>query len=86
MGLNYKDKILLEIIKANLQVGEIYFNKNDNTYKWKVSKLEQLYSIIIPFLKTYYLISQKRIDFEIFVRIVETIRLKIILLYRDYKK
>jgi len=38
--------------------------------------LEQLYSIIIPFLKTYYLISQKRIDFEIFVRIVEIIRLK----------
>ncbi len=76
MGLNSRDKNLLEIIKADLQVGEIYFNKSDNTYKWKVSNVEQLYSIIIPFLKTYYLVSQKRIDFEIFLRIVEIIWLK----------
>ena len=76
MGLNYKDKILLEIIKTELGVGEIYFNKADNTYKWKVSNVEQLYSIVIPFLRTYYLVSQKRIDFEIFVRVVDLIRSK----------
>ncbi len=76
MSLNYRDKNLLKIIKADLQIGKIYFNKSDNIYKWKISNVEQLYSIIIPFLKTYYLVSQKRIDFEIFLRIVKIIWLK----------
>ena len=73
-------------LKVYLKVGNIYFNKNHSTYKWKVSNVDKLYSIVIPYLKTYCLVSQKRIDFEIFVKIVNIIRLKTTLLYKDYKK
>jgi hypothetical protein len=33
MALNFKDKVLLEKIKATLEVGNIYYNSTDETYK-----------------------------------------------------
>jgi hypothetical protein len=76
LGLNSKDKDLLEKIRNKFGAGNIFHNINDNTYKYKVSKINEINNIIIPHFKRYYLITQKRIDFELFSRIVEIIRNK----------
>lgn len=76
LSLNCKDKILLENIKYTLGVGNIFYNSNDKTYKFKVSKIHELINVIIPHFKKYYLITQKRVDFELFSKIVEIIKNK----------
>ncbi len=76
LGLNYKDKALLENIKYTLGVGNIFYNSNDKTYKFKVSNINELFNIIIPHFKRYYLITQKHIDFEKFSKIVIIIKNK----------
>jgi len=63
LGLNYKDKALLENIKYTLGVGNIFYNSNDKTYKFKVSNINELFNVIIPHFERYYLITQKHIDF-----------------------
>jgi len=77
LGLNKKkDKVLLENIKDTLCVGNIFFNISDNTYKFKVSSLDELTDIVIPHFRSYYLITQKRIDFELFSKIVKIMKNK----------
>ena len=76
LGLNYKDKALLENIKHTLGVGNIYYNSNDKTYKFKVSNINELINVIIPHFKKYYLITQKHIDFELFSNIVTMVKNK----------
>jgi len=71
IGLNKKDLDLLNKVKNTLGVGNIYFNKDDNTYKFKVSNITDINNIIIPFFKKYSLMSQKRADFEVFVKIID---------------
>jgi hypothetical protein len=74
--LNLKDKLLLENIKYTLGIGNIFYNSNDKTYKFKVSNINELNDVIIPHFKKYYLITQKRIDFELFSKILEIIKNK----------
>jgi LAGLIDADG endonuclease len=69
--LNLKDKLLLENIKYTLGIGNIFYNSNDKTYKFKVSNINELNDVIIPHFKKYFLITQKRIDFELFSKIIE---------------
>jgi len=76
MGLNFKDKDLLLRIKNTLGVGNIYYNKSDNTYKWKVSNVSDISNVIIPYLNKYPLVTQKRADFEIFAQIVDMLKNK----------
>jgi hypothetical protein len=76
IALNNKDKALLENIRLVLGAGNIFYNTNDKTYKLKVSNINALNNIIIPFFKKYYLITQKRIDFELFTKIIEIINRK----------
>jgi len=76
LGLNYKDKALLENIKYTLGVGNIFYNNNNKIYKFKVSNINQLFNVIIPHFKKYYLITQKHIDFELFSKIVIIIKNK----------
>ena len=71
LSLNYKDKALLESLKYTLGVGNIFYNINDNTYKYKVSSINELINVIIPHFKKYYLITQKKKDFELFTKIIE---------------
>ena len=71
IGLNKKDLDLLNKVKNTLGVGNIYFNKDDDTYKFKVSNITDINEIIIPFFKKYPLMTQKRADFEIFVKIID---------------
>jgi LAGLIDADG endonuclease len=74
LNLNYKDKRLLENIKYTLGVGNIFYNSNDKTYKFKVSNINELSDVIIPHFKKYYLITQKRVDYELFSKIIEIIK------------
>lgn len=76
IALNNKDKALLDEIKSVFGVGNIFYNTNDKTYKLKVSKIDDINNVIIPFFKKYYLITQKRIDFELFTKIIEIINCK----------
>lgn len=71
IGLNQKDLGLLNSIKNTLGVGKIYYHKSDKTYKFKVSNISDIYNVIIPFFVKYPLMTQKRADFEIFVKIIE---------------
>ena len=74
IGLNAKDKVLLERIQYTLEVGNIYYNPSDNTFKWKVSSINHLCNVIIPHLTAYPLLTQKRADFELFKKIIEIIK------------
>ena len=76
IGFNVKDKTLLECIQTTLEVGNIYYKSSDNTYRWKVSNINQLSNVIIPHLTIYPLLTQKRADFELFVKIIEIIKRK----------
>lgn len=76
IGLNIRDKALLERIQATLGVGNIYYKLSDRTCRWKVSNINQLSNVIIPHLTKYPLLTQKRADFELFTKIVEIINCK----------
>jgi len=66
----------LERIKATLGVGNIYLKSSDNTYRWKVSNINDLFNVIIPHFIKYPLVTQKRADFELFTKIVEILKNK----------
>lgn len=70
MGLNIKDRPILESIKSTLGVGEIYLHPQDNTCRYKVSNIDQLLNAVIPHFMSYPLVTQKRFDFEIFQKIL----------------
>ena len=76
MGMNIKDKFLLERIQATLKAGNIYYKPSDKTYRWRVTNTNQLSNIIIPHLNTYPLLTQKLADFELFKKIIEIINHK----------
>lgn len=63
LALNKKDKLLLECLRETLGVGNIFYNKLDNTFKFKVSNIGELSNVIIPYFTRYCLVSQKRADF-----------------------
>lgn len=86
IGLNIKDKNLIENLKFTLGVGNIYYKSSDNTYRWKVSNIEELSSVIIPHLIAYPLLSQKRADFELFSKILEIIKRKDHLNYKGLQE
>ncbi len=76
LGMNYKDKTLIYKIKETFDSGNIFYNSNDKTYKWKVSDINQISNKIIPHFKKYFLLTQKRADFEIFAKVVDIIKTK----------
>ena len=76
LGMNYKDKTLIYKIKDAFNSGNIFYNPNDKTYKWKVSDVNQISNKIIPHFKKYFLLTQKRADFEIFAKVINIIETK----------
>lgn len=76
IGMNIRDKFLLERIQATLKAGNIYYKSSDKTYRWKVTNINELSNIIIPHLNAYPLLTQKRTDFELFKKIIEIINHK----------
>lgn len=74
IALNEKDRDILIGIQEYLGIGNISFNSSDNTFKLKVSGLDGLSNIIIPHFQKYFLLTKKRIDFELFSRVVEIMK------------
>lgn len=64
IGLNAIDKELLNNIKNLLGVGNISYNSRDNTYRFKVTNIDDLTKVIIPHFLKFPLITQKRVDFK----------------------
>jgi len=66
IGLNEKDKALLENIQSYFGVGKIYKHTQD-TYSYRVQSVKDLQAIIVHFDK-YPLITQKHADYQLFKR------------------
>ena len=73
IGLNKKDKMLLETVRSTLGIGSIYYKAKDETYRWKVSNVNKLQNVLIPHLISYPLITNKQADFKLFNSIVDII-------------
>lgn len=69
IGLNIKDRAVLELIKSHFKAGGIYKHGKD-TEQYRVTSLQDLVNIIIPHFDKYSLLTQKRADFELFKQIV----------------
>ena len=72
IGLHNIDLNLLKQIQAYFQVGGIYKHSN-NMMRYKVSSFQNIIKVIIPHFLKYPLITQKRVDFEIFKNIINII-------------
>lgn len=63
---------LLLKIQSYFGVGAIYTNKSNNsTVSYTVHSIKDLMSVIIPHFDNYPLLTQKRVDFEMFKRVIE---------------
>lgn len=77
IALNKNDKNLLELVKEVLCLeNKIYYNKNDDTFKLKVSNIDEFIKKIIPHFKEYTLFTQKRIDFLLICKVIYIINNK----------
>lgn len=70
IGLNEKDLVLLEKIQSFFAKGSIRKNKVNNAVIFAVQSIKDLATVIIPHFEKYPLISQKRVDFELFKQVV----------------
>lgn len=68
ISLHEKDKALLYQIKDYFGVGKV-INRGDNVYYYQVTSTKDLV-VIIEYLNKYPLITQKRVDFELFKQVV----------------
>ena len=66
-----RNRGILFKIKDYFGCGTIRPNRKDNTYKYEVRSLHALKNIIIPHFKKYPLQTTKKIDFEIFCRVIQ---------------
>lgn len=71
ISLHEKDKALLHLIKDYFGVGKV-INRNDSVYYYQVTSTKDLL-VIIEHLNKYPLITQKRVDFELFKQVVDLI-------------
>lgn len=74
IGLNEKDKALLENIQSYFGIGQIY-KHTQNCYSYRVQSVKDLQVIITHFDK-YPLITQKLADYLLFKEVVNIIELK----------
>lgn len=77
LALNVKDRLLLNLLQETMgNIGNIYYNPQDDTYKYKVSNIEGLINFVLPHFEKYPLLTQKKVDFYLFVKIVQIINKK----------
>lgn len=75
--LHTKDLDLLTDIKTFFgEIGYIKYNKGNNAVSYSVAKLDDLANVIIPHFNKYYLVTQKRVDFNLFSSLVEMVKNK----------
>ncbi|YP_008475089.1 hypothetical protein (mitochondrion) [Ogataea philodendri] len=66
IGMHTVDKNLINSLKEFFGIGNIWENKRNNTIYFKVSKIKDLITIIIPHFENYPLQSKKQSDFYLF--------------------
>lgn len=72
LALNVKDRLLLNLLQETMgNTGNIYYNPQDDTYKYKVSNVEGLINFVLPHFQKHPLLTQKKVDFELFARIIQ---------------
>ena len=74
MGLHKRDRLILEQVKAFLGVGNIY-SKGSNAVQLCVQSIDKLEAVISHFDK-YPLITKKRVDYELWKRVIVLIKNK----------
>ena len=67
-------RIVLDALEGHFKCGSIRLSKSDGTHKFEIRSLDPLMDIIIPFFKTNSLLTEKRKDFETFIRVCELIK------------
>lgn len=67
------DLPLIKKIKSTFQCGKIYYNKRDNTVNYKVYKLNDIRTKIIPFFNKYQFQGNKKKSFDIFKEVIRLI-------------
>jgi len=76
LGLHSKDISTLQELKNYFGVGIINTRKGKNVTSFTVTKINDLVNVIIPHFSNFPLQTQKRIDFELWAKIVESIKNK----------
>lgn len=74
--IHKKDMLILKRIQAFFGVGSIYESKSRSTVSYKVQSRKNLLEVIIPHFSEYPLLTQKRNDFLLFVKIVNILKNK----------
>jgi len=69
--LHRKDIALLKRIQSFFGVGKIITRSRDNQVIYAVKSLKELHNVIIPHFIKYPLLTQKKIDFELFILVIE---------------
>lgn len=76
VGLHSKDISTLQELKFYFGVGNIYTRTGKNVTSFTVTKNSDLVNIIIPHFSNFPLQTQKRVDFQLWGKIVESLKNK----------
>jgi len=84
LGLNVRDKPLLEKIQKTIGCGRIYldtgnrkrYDKTHDCYSYRIYRYPELKNILIPFFEKYQFHGSKKIAFEIFKEIMMMVSMK----------
>ena len=73
------DRMLLEEVKKFFGVGTVFFQRDrrpnhHNGYRFEVGDAGSLMNVIIPFFQKHTLQSKRKVDFDLFVNIIEAVR------------
>ena len=73
IGLHSKDVAILYKIKEFFGCGNVNIRQTRDAASFKVSSISDLKNVIIPHFKKYSLLTQKKVDFDLWVKIVNLI-------------
>ena len=73
LGLHSKDIAILYRLKEFFGVGSVSIRQTRDAASFKVSSISDLKNVIIPHFKKYSLLTQKKVDFDLWVKIVNLI-------------
>jgi hypothetical protein len=63
---------VLQLIRAHFGCGSIRPDRSDKTLKWETRRLEDILVRVIPHFERYPLLSGKRVDFECFASVCQS--------------
>lgn len=67
--LHKKDLAVLKKLQAYFNGGGKIVKSGKNTFSYEIRSLEEINSVVLPHFETYYLITQKKADFELFKKV-----------------